>query len=274
MKKLLFFITVFFCLPLLCWAHYLTVCAIFRDEAPYLKEWIEFHQKQGVEHFYLYNNLSKDDYLSVLKPFIENGIVTFKEWPYEHGDENGWSRIQTDAYMDCVKYNRKKVFWCAFIDTDEFLFSPIGKLSEVLKEYEEFSGICVNWVLYGHSNVKKIPEGKKMLDCLLYRAPLTLWENTYVKTIAQMDRVVTAYNPHCFALNKGTSVTENKKMFCGMNTNRHSVKIFRINHYRSRDMHFYNTVKKPRSKYWNNRGRFSYENILNEVYDPILSGSS
>lgn len=31
---------------------YLAVCAIFRDEAPYLAEWIEFHRLVGVEHFY------------------------------------------------------------------------------------------------------------------------------------------------------------------------------------------------------------------------------
>ena len=34
------------------------VCAIFKNEAPYLKEWIEFNHLVGVEHFYLYNNNS------------------------------------------------------------------------------------------------------------------------------------------------------------------------------------------------------------------------
>jgi hypothetical protein len=27
------------------------ICAIFRDEAPYLQDWIEFHQIIGCEHF-------------------------------------------------------------------------------------------------------------------------------------------------------------------------------------------------------------------------------
>ncbi len=30
-----------------------SLCAIFKDEADYLKEWIEFHRIVGVEHFYM-----------------------------------------------------------------------------------------------------------------------------------------------------------------------------------------------------------------------------
>jgi len=29
----------------------------------------------GVEHFYLYNHLSKDEYAEVLEPYIKEGIV-------------------------------------------------------------------------------------------------------------------------------------------------------------------------------------------------------
>jgi hypothetical protein len=42
--------------------HYLSICAIFKDEAPYLQEWIEFHRLLGVEKFYLYNNNSRDNF--------------------------------------------------------------------------------------------------------------------------------------------------------------------------------------------------------------------
>ena len=31
----------------------LAVVAIFKDEAPYLKEWLDYHLAAGVEHFYL-----------------------------------------------------------------------------------------------------------------------------------------------------------------------------------------------------------------------------
>ena len=31
--------------------YQVSICAIFKDEAPYIKEWIEFHKIVGVEHF-------------------------------------------------------------------------------------------------------------------------------------------------------------------------------------------------------------------------------
>ena len=44
----------------------LAVCAIFRDEAQYLDEWLTFHHGVGVERFFLYNDRSTDDYRTPL----------------------------------------------------------------------------------------------------------------------------------------------------------------------------------------------------------------
>ena len=35
---------------------YLSLCAIMKDESPYIREWLLFHLEVGVEHFYLYDN--------------------------------------------------------------------------------------------------------------------------------------------------------------------------------------------------------------------------
>ena len=46
--------------------------------------------------------------------------------------------------------------WIAFIDSDEFLFTPIQKdLKKVLKEYEDFSSIAVYWKVFGTSNITR-----------------------------------------------------------------------------------------------------------------------
>src|SRR4051794_11337491 len=49
-----------------------TVCAIFQNEAKYLKEWIEYHRLVGAQHFYLYNNRSTDHYMDILQPYIDS----------------------------------------------------------------------------------------------------------------------------------------------------------------------------------------------------------
>jgi glycosyl transferase family 92 len=92
------------------------VCAIFREEAPFLSEWITFHVGVGASHFYLYNNFSNDNFQSVLAPWIARGMVTLTDWPVPVG--------QVMAYRHCLRHARGECRWLAFLDIDEFLFSP------------------------------------------------------------------------------------------------------------------------------------------------------
>lgn len=48
-------------------SNYLSICAVIKNEGPYLEEWIEFHRIQGVEHFYLYDNGSADQTKDILE---------------------------------------------------------------------------------------------------------------------------------------------------------------------------------------------------------------
>lgn len=58
---------------------YLSICATFKDEAPYIPEWIEFHRRVGVEHFFLYDNLSTDRSREVLEQWVRAGLVTLSD---------------------------------------------------------------------------------------------------------------------------------------------------------------------------------------------------
>lgn len=264
--------------------HYeLSVCAIFQNEAPYLKEWIEHHEKHGVQHFWLYNNNSIDDYKEILQPHINKGIVELIEWPGETQDKKNWNSLQCNAYMDCVKRSKEITKWCAFIDIDEFLFCPTEiPLTEALLSYEEFGGVCVNWVMYGTSNVEKILPHEKLVDKLLYRLNLdSLYTTdldapfcTYVKTIAQPSRICGCTDPHFFFYKRLLdAVTENKQYVNGSLSTFNSVKTFRINHYWSKDKNFFYNHKIPREFKWGRSivDMIAMDKTFNEVYDPILS---
>lgn len=121
-----------------------SICAIFRDEAPYLKEWIEFHKIVGVEHFYLYNNFSEDNYQEVLRPYIENGDVTLTEWPHPQG--------QMSAYRDCIERYRAETQWIGFIDIDEFVVpKKMDTIYEFLKPFSRRAAVVIYWKLFGSS---------------------------------------------------------------------------------------------------------------------------
>lgn len=66
----------------------ISLCLIFKNEAPFLKEWLDYHLTVGIDHFYLYNNNSDDNFKDILQPYIEKGLVTLVDWPYEHSQFN------------------------------------------------------------------------------------------------------------------------------------------------------------------------------------------
>lgn len=122
----------------------LAICAIFRDEGSILTEWIEYHKLIGIEHFYLYNNFSQDNFLSILQPYILKGEVTLIDWPYE--------RAQMRAYEDCVKKFRNETDWIGFIDLDEFIVPnrPFTNLSQILNKFKKNRPIIIiYWKIFG-----------------------------------------------------------------------------------------------------------------------------
>jgi hypothetical protein len=131
--------------------HDLTVCAIFKDEANFLAEWISFHLGIGATHFFLYNNNSKDHYQDVLQPFIRAGLITLENWPAHPG--------QRSAYRDCLRHHWN-VRWIAFIDIDEFLFSPRQvDIRPILATFSDLPAIFVHSITFGASGHQVPPTG-------------------------------------------------------------------------------------------------------------------
>ncbi|ELV04510.1 glycosyltransferase family 92 protein [Brachyspira hampsonii] len=62
---------------------YISILATVKNEAPYIKEWIEYHRIIGAERFYIYDNESTDNLKEVLEPYIKEGIVIYNFfWRY------------------------------------------------------------------------------------------------------------------------------------------------------------------------------------------------
>lgn len=251
----------------------LAVCAIFKDEAEWLEEWIDFHKRQGVEHFFLYNNNSTDYYEKTLEPYIKNGEVDLINWDVTYNGQMGFVFMQRDAYLDCVNKNKSTCKWIAFIDTDEFLFSvDNNKLPQTLNEYEEYGGIAVNWLIYGTSSCKK-SASKNMLKSLVHRLETDHDDNTLVKCIVRPEHVAGSIDCHIFLYNPGKyAVTENKEPLFKGKTEKLSCNKLRINHYTLRDLTFLEDVKISRLRAWHIDPTFVYERDRQcHVYDPILA---
>ena len=206
--------------------HYLSICAIYRDEADYLAEWIEFHRLVGVERFFLYNNFSEDHHREVLAPYVEDGIVSVRDWPVLDGRVG-----QIPAYNDCIRWHRYDSRWIAFIDLDEFLFSPTGQpLPEVLADYEEWPAVALRWALFGNSGHETKPPGL-VIENYLRRIELDGDVNINMKTIADPVRVSACLSAHHFAYPYLSAVDEDHFPMTGTRTASDSTARLQLNHY-------------------------------------------
>lgn len=216
--------------------YFLSICAIFKDEAPYMKEWIEYYKLLGVEHFRLYNNDSSDHYKKVLAPYIRKGEVVLVDWPSDpsklgSNDEWVWA-TQLPACMDAITHLSGKSKWLAIIDLDEYIVPLIHKdLISFLRDYESFSAVLLNWHNFGTSKVKEIPKGRLLIEMLTHRAEENSPYHQPVKSIVRPDRVAGAnWCPHVWAF---SSPSDMQVLPSGQewSLGKIDVSIARINHY-------------------------------------------
>jgi hypothetical protein len=264
-----------FCLSLQARPYELAVAAIFQNEAPYLKEWIEFHRALGVQHFYLYNNLSTDGFKEVLKPYIKKGLVEVMECPHATNPDGGnWPTIQGLANNDALAKAKKTCKWLAILDVDEFLF-PVQKpsLLAFLKDYADCAAVSVNWQMYGTSHLEELPPGKRMIECLLYKAPENHVANLHVKSIVQPQYVESYWSPHFPLLKSGhQQVNTDKVPFKGAYAPTVLIDKARINHYWTRTERYLREQKIPRRQKWQQSPAYvvQFAAELNQVEDKAI----
>jgi glycosyl transferase family 92 len=205
------------------------ICSCFKNEARYLREWIEFHRLVGVSKFYLYQNNSEDDYQSVLNSYIANGIVELLQWPQ-------LPPINISIYDHCMTKLRFQPIWLVCIDCDEFLFSPkYATLQEAIGTLPQtWKGIAVNWRCFGSSG-KEQWEDIPVIERFTWRSlhPFLDYMDRHVKSIVDMRYPVQKnFHIHTFVVDNGTFTELGAvPLNGGAHSEVHSSAILRINHY-------------------------------------------
>lgn len=204
--------------------YYLAVCAIAKNEGPYFKEWIDWHHRQGVEKFYIYDNESTDCTKEVLAPYIESGLVEYNYWQGR--------RQQLSTYDDCFERHRLDSRWIAVIDLDEFIV-PIKDQSipDFLHRMEKFSSVEINWLVYGSGGAKTKMPGT-MMERFKYHSIPTHYLNRHVKSIVDPRRVCTMVGCHEAARISGRSAdSHGMPLKKGFRDRTPQQDVIKINHY-------------------------------------------
>ena len=114
--------------------YYFSVCSVFKNEAHILEEWILHYLHHGIEHFFLVNDNSNDDYMCIVDKYsnyitlMHNDIVTKDVGRQSH------------IYEKYFRQHLDKTKWMASIDLDEFLYSPNSvNIQNILRKYENYA---------------------------------------------------------------------------------------------------------------------------------------
>jgi hypothetical protein len=138
--------------------------------------------------------------------------------------------------------------WIAFIDGDEFLFSPnsISIKPELLRfSGENIGAIGVYWAYFGSSGHKSEPSGL-LTENYRYRAPDNFWENGHFKSIVkggQGAEFSILKNAHLFKTSGVTVDTKLRELTFGHMEHLPCYESLRINHYGTQSYEFFKSYK-------------------------------
>lgn len=254
----------------------ISVAVITKEEHHYLKEWIDYHHRVGVDHFYFYDNNLSDETEKVLLPYVESGLVEYIRWPNLWPKEVFAQGCQIYAYRDALSRATGQTKWLALIDTDEFILpTKYSDLKETLaKEYENKPLIFINWRMFGTSYVS-LPPPCLLLPHLIKCAKKENTMNRWGKILFQPEALVRVTNPH---INDGVSAyydgsgnlypfTTVKEVSRNPNYPVHE-DLLRVNHYIFRDEWFFKNVKIPRllKRFKGSSDSISQAFIMNDEY--------
>lgn len=180
----------------------LAICAIARNEASYIEEWIAFHRRQGVTLFRIYDNASLDGTSEVCRA---QGV----ELIYWNDVSSDFDQQQTAAYLDGARQMAGRAAWVGFIDIDEFIFGRYGRtLAKTLAMMPAGVGaVAVQQRVFGSGGqITRVAGG--VVERFIHCAPLDHSEHLWFKTIARPDHVDGFDSVHSVVLRAGSYVMQ------------------------------------------------------------------
>ena len=185
----------------------LCIMAMMKNESGKIADWIEYHIKQGVGLFVVYNNNSTDTSLAELQKYPQ--VVTL-DWP--------WRKSKVEAIIHGVLHMREVCEWVFHTDVDEYMFPTADNASYTMKEVmmqfpmwinttekvgnpSDINQICLDTKVMGTSGYIRCP---KLPVAEAYIDFETWWLIKYGKCAVRPKHIKPLTNVHRFKMHGRT----------------------------------------------------------------------
>ena len=246
----------------------IALCTMGKAENLYLKEFVDYYIKLGIDHIFIYDN--NDPMFEKMKDILENRYqknVTIIE------SIKNTIKDQTTAFTDCYNKNKNIYDWFLMVDMDEFLYLvEDNSLKDYLsnKNYDKCDFIKFTWAQSMDNNLIHY-DNRSLFE--RFKPPYL--KEKFVKTIIRgniSDLKYWVHSPHYSPLRNVSCINTGKQIF--KNTiNIESVEPINIEkafliHFRYKSTEeFINKYKRGYNNWYGNRINYVLKSHIEDYFE-------
>ena len=188
--------------------NFLSILATFRNDASILPEWINHHLGEGFDHIYLINNMSKDNFIEILQPFIKDGLVTLLTIPIIQPRERNYNIALSEI--------KNEIEWLAVCDVDQYWYTPTGTVRDYIVDMSKkgINSVSSQTVPFGQGGFINQPASIRESFVTTCDGPRELKCITNISSISQLrtNQHELLNNTITYMDNTGIIINDYKKM--------------------------------------------------------------
>lgn len=261
----------------------ISIVSMFKNEEMIMEEWIQHYISEGIEHFYLIDNGSTDNYFRIVNKYADK--ITLVVDPTRDNVATQ-PLLYNRHFLETVKLESE---WVIIADMDEYVygrrnFKSISDYVKTIPEHVEC--ILMPWKNFGHNNINLQPRS--------ITSSFTKRENCshFIERVINHN-----WLGHCKSLTRTKDLSYLNTHICGLNKNsiyfsdfsvvNYSLDNFKkynldnqslhLNHYQNMSYEYYANVKIKRGDAQSQTNNYTMDrfhnesNIFNQTDDAELS---
>jgi hypothetical protein len=256
----------------------LVVVSTFKNEKLIQQEWMQHYINEGVEHFYLLDNGSQDDYMTGLQRFPAEMYTLVRDSSPPKTALQDF--LMNKYFVSLVKSDAK---WVMVVDVDEYIYptNQSSCISSVLDDMPPNIGrVWVPWKIFG-SNKHKTQPKSGVVSSFTKRAPmytsLDRFALRYGKLIARVTPQLHLLTHHSVNGNRNVYFPDQRLIEFGDHRENHTITEativthpLQLNHYMFQSKYYYETVKCSRGGGQSGRGS-KYTMAFYNAHEPLAN---
>lgn len=164
---------------------------LIKDENRYLLEHLTYNAAAGIDHFFIYDNMSRVPVADFLRENAHDFLNICTVARYQSAD------LQLNCYNDYVSGHRD-IDWTLFCDTDEIL---VGNIRDAVAEFGgDYNCLSFSPILHGCNGHLQRPMGGTMQE--LYGADILSRAHHWYKVCAKTAEITSQYIHNNAMINK------------------------------------------------------------------------